>query len=618
MSGVTPRARPAAAVFALALMMVPALLSSQTPTSGSLTVDATRLSGTDDGQRLLIYNPSPIEPGSSISHFDSSANPNLLMEPGIASDLPPLGVDVTVEAFRDLGWPTGNSGFSINVLDGAGVGFNHPTLGNQRRNALQIAANVFGSMLGSTQTIHIDARFQELACDPDDGATLANARPTFIYTVASAEFPQSWYHGALAESLTGQNLSVADDPNPNAGDLLINFNSRIDEGCLGPGRGWYYGTGEEEPGQIHFINVALHEIAHGIGFSTLINATTGLQFEGRPDIYSHFIRDTRVRKTWAEMTPSEVRSSATRTGRLVWVGSRGNQRARQLLAPPTVLRIEPPSAFAGDFVTSTANFGPSVQDVMPSAEMVLARDGTNQPTLVCEAVTNRAAVRDRIAVLDRGECTFVEKVRNAQNAGAVGVVIVNNTSGVVAMGGDATDIDIPVLMVSDADGAIVKNAIQNPEDADDPGGGDPGNGGDPDPPTEPVLTIEGEDGPPEAPGDCAAGESALCLLGERFRVEAEFTVGGQPGATANSVALTDDTGYFWFFADTNVEIVVKVLDGCPINQNFWVFAGGLTDVAVTIRVVDTETGAVRLYRSEPGPLLPAQDIEAFATCPAAP
>ena len=133
-----------------------------------------------------------------------------------------------------------------------------------------------------------------------------------------------------------------------------------------------------------------------------------------------------------------------------------------------------------------------------------------------------------------------------------------------------------------------------------------------------MLTIEGEDGDSVEPGDCVGGETALCLLGERFLVEANFTAGEQTGATASSVALTDDTGYFWFFADTNVEIVVKVLNGCPINQRFWVFAGGLTDVEVEIRVVDTQTGAVRLYRSDPGPLLPAQDIEAFATCPVSP
>ena len=614
------RASSASRLSTLVCWLLASASLGQTPTSGSLTVDPDRLSGTDDGQRLLIYNPSPLEPGSSISHFDTSAIPNLLMEPGIASDLPPLGVDVTVDAFRDLGWRTGSSSFSINVLDGPGVGFNHPSLGNQRRNALQVAANVFGSMLGSNQTINIDARFQELACDPDDGATLANARPTFVYTVGSAEFPQSWYHGALAESLSGQNLSLADNANPSAGDLLINFNSSIDEECLGPGRGWYYGTAEEAPGQIHFINVALHEIAHGLGFSTLINGTTGLTFENRPDIYSHFIRDTRVRKTWAEMTPAEVRASATRTGRLVWVGSRGNQAARRLLDPPTVFRIEAPSAFAGDFITSTANFGPSVQDQMPSAELALARDASNQPTLVCGPVSNRAAVRDRIAVLDRGECTFVEKVRNAQNAGAVGVLIVNNVAGVVGMGGDANDINIPVLMVSNADGAIVKNAIQNPEDAEvpDDGGGGGGGGTNPEPPPEPMLTIDGEDGPAVDPGECVAGETALCLLGERFLVEANFSAAEQSDATASSVALTDDTGYFWFFADTNVEIVVKVLDGCPINQHFWVFAGGLTDVEVEIRVVDTETGSVRLYSSDPGPLLPAQDIEAFATCPTSP
>ena len=54
-----------------------------------------------------------------------------------------------------------------------------------------------------------------------------------------------------------------------------------------------------------------------------------------------------------------------------------------------------------------------------------------------------------------------------------------------------------------------------------------------------------------------------------------------------AVQLTPDTGYFWVFSQNNVEMVVKVLNGCGVTRNFWVFAGGLTNVEVEMTVRDT-------------------------------
>jgi hypothetical protein len=82
------------------------------------------------------------------------------------------------------------------------------------------------------------------------------------------------------------------------------------------------------------------------------------------------------------------------------------------------------------------------------------------------------------------------------------------------------------------------------------------------------------------------------------------------------VPLTSDTGYFWFFNSDNVEVVIKVLNGCGLNQRFWVFAGGLTDVKTRILVTDTQTGASKAYLNPQGKAFqPIQDTSAFATCP---
>jgi hypothetical protein len=90
---------------------------------------------------------------------------------------------------------------------------------------------------------------------------------------------------------------------------------------------------------------------------------------------------------------------------------------------------------------------------------------------------------------------------------------------------------------------------------------------------------------------------------------------GSSGA-ATGVPLTDDSGYFWFFRQENVEALVKVLDACvePFNR-FWVFAAGLTNVATELDVLDTWSGVTYRHSTDQGPAFaPLLDTSAFATC----
>jgi len=118
---------------------------------------------------------------------------------------------------------------------------------------------------------------------------------------------------------------------------------------------------------------------------------------------------------------------------------------------------------------------------------------------------------------------------------------------------------------------------------------------------------------------CVDDDFTLCLNGDRFAVQASFDPpndGDDVFEPAQRVELTIDTGYFWFFRDTNVEMVVKVLNGCGVNGHYWVFAGGLTNVAVEMEVCDTLAGLKRLYSNpQETPFQPIQDTGAFATCP---
>jgi outer membrane protein assembly factor BamB len=118
---------------------------------------------------------------------------------------------------------------------------------------------------------------------------------------------------------------------------------------------------------------------------------------------------------------------------------------------------------------------------------------------------------------------------------------------------------------------------------------------------------------PTAPSVCTAGATVLCLQGGRFQVRAAWQTADGSTGDGRAVSLTPDTGYFWFFNQANVEMIVKALDGCGLGSHFWVFAGGLTDVHVVLTVTDTANGAVRIYQSPQGTAFnPIQDTSAFA------
>lgn len=116
-------------------------------------------------------------------------------------------------------------------------------------------------------------------------------------------------------------------------------------------------------------------------------------------------------------------------------------------------------------------------------------------------------------------------------------------------------------------------------------------------------------------GSCTPDAQSLCLSSGRFKVQATWQSTTASG-TGTAIPGTSDTGQFWFFNASNVEMVVKVLNGCGINNRYWVFAGGLTNVKVTMTVTDMNNGTVKAYQNpQSTPFAPIQDTNAFATCP---
>ena len=115
---------------------------------------------------------------------------------------------------------------------------------------------------------------------------------------------------------------------------------------------------------------------------------------------------------------------------------------------------------------------------------------------------------------------------------------------------------------------------------------------------------------------CVAGGPALCLSNGRFQVTANWQIPNGNNGPAQGVTLTGDSGYFWFFDAANVELTVKVLDACGVNNRKWVFLSGLTNVRVDLTVTDTKTGTVKTYSNPQGRVFRTiLDTNAFATCP---
>lgn len=108
---------------------------------------------------------------------------------------------------------------------------------------------------------------------------------------------------------------------------------------------------------------------------------------------------------------------------------------------------------------------------------------------------------------------------------------------------------------------------------------------------------------------CTSGPT-LCLNADRFKLEVTWKAQGQTG-TGKAVSLTSDTGYFWFFNESNIELVVKVLDGRALNGNFWVFYGALSNVEYSLKITDTATGKVKTYNNPAGRLASVGDTAAF-------
>jgi hypothetical protein len=118
------------------------------------------------------------------------------------------------------------------------------------------------------------------------------------------------------------------------------------------------------------------------------------------------------------------------------------------------------------------------------------------------------------------------------------------------------------------------------------------------------------------PGPCAADAQTLCV-GGRFRARAEWKApDGRAGVASVQPVPSGSSGLLWFISPDNLELLVKVLDGCAGNGHHWVFVGPATNLQYLLTVTDTRTGQVRVYFNPQGVSPQAvTDTYAFEGCP---
>ncbi|HEX6279911.1 MAG TPA: carboxypeptidase regulatory-like domain-containing protein [Pyrinomonadaceae bacterium] len=223
--------------------------------------------------------------------------------------------------------------FNIVNNDGAGEGFNEATAafvvgeggnmgttrGQQRLNVFNAAAAVWAAFLDSSVPTNVRSEFNVIAGCTTSGGVLGSAGTLSAFRdFSGAEFANTWYHGALANKQAGSDLD------PSSPEMRAQFNTDIDSGCLGSGTRFYYGLDNATPsGRINLFVVVLHEIGHGVGFSSFVNGTTG-GFLGTPtaypDVYARNMYDATVGLHWHQMTNGQRQTSATNTNNVYWDG----------------------------------------------------------------------------------------------------------------------------------------------------------------------------------------------------------------------------------------------------------------------------------------------------------
>ena len=214
----------------------------------------------------------------------------------------------------------------------------------------------------------------------------------------------------------------------------------------------------QEPGQVTDL-----QVVQGDGFATLswdpVAEADQYEIERTPvDASNDPTGPERIVGVW-QPTRTVTPDAPTFADSGFVLGERFRWRVRAVVGElPNRVTVDPPSSAAGTYEANGASFGPAPDETGLAGDIVLVNDGSSDPTEGCSPLVGFPA--GAIALVDRGGCTFVQKVNNAQDAGAIAVIVANNTGGTpINLGGTDPGIVIPAVHVSRADGDTIKAGL---------------------------------------------------------------------------------------------------------------------------------------------------------------
>jgi|GEM_PF-1960849 len=221
-----------------------------------------------------------------------------------------------------------NSGFDDTTAVSAVGGNAGTNVGSQRKLSFIKAGEIIADQVNSSQTIVVDADFSALSCSAGSavlGSAGATTNTGNVSPMPGAAVLNTFYPIGLINAMGNADYGAG------ISDVTAQFNSNIGNiGCLQSSNGWYYGYDAPPANYIGFTTVLLHEVTHGLGFASLVDASSGVKPSGLDDIFSNNLYSKLNSANWSNaggLSNAQRAAAAISGDGLLWDATNVNTQA---------------------------------------------------------------------------------------------------------------------------------------------------------------------------------------------------------------------------------------------------------------------------------------------------